>query len=381
MATSATELAHTVKVRLYPTPEQAALLHTHGREHILTVNVLACALDAGMLDDHASTASFTAPLPSAIKNQALREARSVYQKAQDLGRLPVLKKPHCDWNNQNWVMQDGMLNLPVWTANSKHVDKPDAPAYATQQIAIPCASVALPEGKKGILRIKRVRQHWIASVTITLPTPEPTQDTGVMGIDLGVKNPAVVQVVGKGNRFFGNGRYQRMMRRRFFTHRQDLQKAHKPRAVHKSQGKEQRWMQAINHQLSHAIVEHAQQQGVGVIRMEQLTGIRQRTTGKSRKNNRMIATWSFGQLATFIEYKARRKGMRVEWVDPAYTSQECPECHCLNEASDRRYVCKQCGWRGHRDAVGAISISRRTGVADKRQRATGAKGSAGGRVA
>ena len=139
--------------------------------------------------------------------------------------------------------------------------------------------------------------------------------------------------------------------------------------MRKSQGKERRWMRDINHKLSRQIVNHAQAQGVGTIRLERLTGIRQRTTrtsrgakrSKARKNNRMIATWPFYQLSAFIAYKAERLGMRIEQVDPAYTSQTCPACLARNKAQDRRYVCSECGWKGHRDAVGAINISRRTG--------------------
>ena len=194
-----------------------------------------------------------------------------------------------------------------------------------------------------------------------------------MGIDLGVKVPAVVHVIHHGQRFFGNGRYQRAMRRRFYAQRKDLQHAKKVRAVRKSEGKERRWMRAINQKLSHEIVSHAQAQGVGIIRLERLAGIGQRTVrhaartsggaqrGKARKNNRLIATWTFYQRAMFIAYKAERAGIVVEWVDPAYTRQTCPACFHRNNATDRRYVCAECGWTGHRDAVGAINNSRRTG--------------------
>jgi IS605 OrfB family transposase len=136
-------------------------------------------------------------------------------------------------------------------------------------------------------------------------------------------------------------------------------------------------MKDTNHKLSRQIVNHANAQGVGVIKVESLTGIRKGTTRKSRgaaarKNNRMTATWSFYQLTLFITYKAARIGIRVEQVDPAYTSQECPACRSRNKAHDRTYVCSDCGWIGHRDKVGAISISRRTGLSDKRIGATGA---------
>jgi putative transposase len=200
-----------------------------------------------------------------------------------------------------------------------------------------------------------------------------------MGVDLGIKVPAVVHIIGKGQRFFGNGRQQRAQRRQFYARRKALQHAGKVRAVRKSQGKERRWMRDTNHKLAQQIVSHARQQGVGIIRMEQgvgiirmeqLTGIRdstrQRTARTSRgakksnarTNNRMIATWTFHQLASFIAYTAERAGIAVQWVDPTHTSQRCPACFRLNTADDRHYVCAECGLTGHRDAVGAINISR-----------------------
>jgi IS605 OrfB family transposase len=351
----------TVPVRLYPTPEQAILLRAHCQEYISTINVLTQALDYGALPDDGkgtSTKDVTAALPSAVKNQALRDARSVWKRSFALGRIPVLRKPICQWNNQNWRIETQAkgetLLLPVYQDGQ------------VRQASIRCAPLA-QAGTAGLLRIKRKRGKWIAEIAYTLPAPEPTPEQGVMGVDLGVKIPAVIHVTGKGTRYLGNGRYQRMMRRRFYARRKQVQRAGKVRAVRKSQGKERRWMRDINHKLSRQIVNRARSQGVGTIRLEQLAGIRQRTArtsrgAKARRNNRMIATWPFYQLSTFIAYKAERLGIRVEQVDPAYTSQTCPACFARNKAQDRRYVCTDCGWTGHRDAVGAINISRRAGL-------------------
>jgi putative transposase len=288
----------------------------HCQEYISTVNVLSHALDADLIphDDTFSTKDFVAALPSCVKNQALRDARSVFKRSLDLDVLPVLKKPICQWNNQNWRIEDGVLSVPVSLGGK------------TQQIHICCADVAL-DGLPGVLRIKKKRGKWIADITVTLPKPNPVETERVMGVDLGIKVPAVIYVSGAGTRFFGNGRYQRMMRRRFYSRRKKLQKARKTRAIRKSKGKEARWM----------------------------------------KNS-----WSFYQLTMFLTYKAERLGIKVEQVDPAYTSQECPACSARNKAQDRSYVCADCGWIGHRDGVGAINISRRAGLSDKRVGATGA---------
>ena len=336
----------------------------HCQEYISTVNVLVAAFESDVLTGKVSTKDFAAHLPSAVKNQALRDAQSVFKRSFALGGLPLLKKPICQWNNQNWRMEQGMLIVPLYLDGK------------TQQVRIACADLPL-SGKAGTLRLKKKRGKWIADIALTLPETAPTDGQAIMGIDLGVKVPAVAYVRGKGTRFFGNGRSQRMMRRQFYSRRKKLQKAKKRRAVTKSKGKESRWMKDSNHKLSRQIVSHAHEQGVGTIKGESLAGIRKSTTrtsggAKARKNNRMQHSWSFSQLTLFITYKAERLGIKVEAVDPAYTSQECPTCRARNKAQDRTYVCAECGWHGHRDSVGAINISRRAGLSDKRRGATGA---------
>src|SRR5260370_39230793 len=100
MTKKAKGLENSVQVRLYPTADQSRLLMAHCLEYISTVNVLASAFDADMIEDGFSTKDFTVPLPSAVKNQALRDGKSVFTRSLDLSRLPVLKKPICQWNNQ-----------------------------------------------------------------------------------------------------------------------------------------------------------------------------------------------------------------------------------------------------------------------------------------
>ncbi len=369
-------LKNTLQIRLYPTREQARLLREHCQEYIDCVNVLVQAHDADILPKGFTTKDFTAPLPSAVKNQVIRDAQSVYNRSFELGRIPILKKPFAQWNNQNWKLSMsetrshtkggllGLLIIPLWDGSK------------TRQIKIACCG-EIPMGEKGILRIKRKGEKWIADATTTLPEGDQSAGERIMGVDTGIKVPAVAYIAGQSARFYGNGREMRYKRRKFYARRKKLQRFNKKKSVKRTKNKESRWMKDVNHKLSRKIVNDAKARGVGTIRIESLEGIREDTTRTSRgaaarKNNRSQNSWTFYQLTQFISYKAARLGIKVELVDPAYTSQDCPTCKQRNTADDRVYVCKKCGWKGHRDVVGAINISRRAGLDGHSQGATGA---------
>jgi transposase len=51
-------------------------------------------------------------------------------------------------------------------------------------------------------------------------------------------------------------------------------------------------------------------------------------------------------------------------VKSAYTSQECPRCHCVersNRPEQQTFCCGGCGWRLHADHNAAVNIAARLG--------------------
>ncbi len=208
-------------------------------------------------------------------------------------------------------------------------------------------------GKLGTLRITEKSGKWTAQIAVTVEDKEST-DAGVLGVDLGLKCPAVTVTETGKTRFFGNGRENKYMKRKFRNKRKKLGKAKKIQAIRKLSNKEQRWMKDKDHKTSRQIIDFAVQESIGTIRLEELSGIHQ-TARTSRKNEKNLYTWSFYRLAQYIEYKASLSGIKVEYVDPKYTSQTCPECKERNKAEDRKYRCS-CGFRTHRDRVGAMNI-------------------------
>lgn len=205
----------------------------------------------------------------------------------------------------------------------------------------------------GTLRITQMSGKWIAQISVTIPTVEGT-GLKVMGVDLGLKVPAVAVTDDDRVRFFGNGRQNKYKKRTFRSKRKVLGERKKIHAIRHLSDKEQRWMKDQDHKVSRAIINFAKDNNISVIRLEQLANIRQ-TARTSRKNEKNLHTWSFYRLSQFIEYKAELVGIKVEYVNPAYTSQTCPQCGEKNKAQDRNYKCK-CGFHKHRDLVGAMNI-------------------------
>ncbi len=349
----------TVKFKIILTKEQVQLVESISKEYIYTVNSIVSSMIQSETVLKLSSKEVLANMPSAVKNQAIRDAKSIYTKynkslkanskllaeKQKVINVPTLKKPVCIWNNQNYSLKDGILSFPVMIdGKSQRIQtRTIMTDYQLKQI----------EGHLGALRITKKSNKYIAQISVEKASTIATGDV-VMGVDLGLKVPAVAVTESEKTKFFGNGRENKYVKRKHRAKRKKLGKAKKLKAIENLDDKEQRWMKDKDHKISRQIINFAVKNNVSTICLEKLTNIRN-TARTSRKNEKNLHTWSFYRLAQYIEYKAHLEGIALEYVDPKYTSQICPNCGTRNKAKDRKYNCS-CGYRTHRDRVGAINI-------------------------
>lgn len=196
--------------------------------------------------------------------------------------------------------------------------------------------------------------QWCVSLTLVYEVSAYEPD-GVIGVDLGIVKLAVLS-----NNSFYDGRAVRWRKERWAERRQGLQEAGRLARVKRERGRERRWMRDINHKVSRQIVDQACREGKAIA-LEQLTGIRDRTKGTKRLN-RMVSGWNFGELAAFIAYKAALAGVPVVWVDPTSTSKTCPRCGYAaraNRPSQGWFKCGRCGYQSDADRVGALNVAAR----------------------
>ncbi|MFD7608437.1 RNA-guided endonuclease InsQ/TnpB family protein [Streptomyces mirabilis] len=194
--------------------------------------------------------------------------------------------------------------------------------------------------------------------TCDVPEAEQYEPDHFNGVDLGIANIATTST---GHKAVGRGLNRH--RKRQLDLRKKLQakgtKSAK-RLLKKRNRREQRHVSNTNHIIAKTIVTEAERTSAG-ISLEELHGIRQRV--RLRKPQRVaLHSWAFAQLAAFIVYKARRAGVPVVFVDPAYTSQQCCECGHIdkkNRASQALFICRNCGVVAHADRNASHNIARK----------------------
>ncbi len=202
------------------------------------------------------------------------------------------------------------------------------------------------------------------NTTVTAPeppetgTPEQGTPEGWLGVDLGIVNIAVDS---EGNVYSGS--MVKSIRHRNRRLRAKLQskgtKAAK-RLLRRRRAKESRFVRHTNHVISKRIVATAKTLK-SCIALEELGGIRDRAPAW-RGQRATLHSWSFFQLRSFIEYKARLGGVRVVGVDPRNTSRTCPECGCIDKANrptQSSFHCVGCGYASNADTNAARIIAGR----------------------
>ncbi|MCX5367337.1 transposase [Streptomyces sp. NBC_00124] len=194
--------------------------------------------------------------------------------------------------------------------------------------------------------------------TCEVPEAEQYGPDGFIGVDLGIANIATTSTgyLAAGR---GLGRY----RKRQLALRAKLQKKRTKSAKRRLKArarKEARHVANQNHIISKTIVTEAERTGRG-LSLEELKGIRSRV--RLRKPQRVaLHSWAFAQLADFIVYKAKRAGVPLVFVDPAYTSQTCAECGQVdkrNRVDQQLFICRGCGVVAHADRNASHNIATR----------------------
>lgn len=214
-------------------------------------------------------------------------------------------------------------------------------------------SATLNKSKKG---------DYYINFVVEIDTPPTGKTPKVIGVDLGRRDIATTST-GKS----WSGSQIQSVRDRFSRVRTNVQRKrsrNSRRLLRRLSGKERRFQEWLNHNISKQLVTEAKISGAALA-FEDLTGIRDSLNQKprSKTERRRTNNWAFYQLRIFVGYKAAIAGVPVVFVPPAYTSQTCSRCRHVHPAKGKSYrngkkfKCGHCGFEHDADINAACNIA------------------------
>ncbi len=197
---------------------------------------------------------------------------------------------------------------------------------------------------------KRKKQFTVNFV-FSLLDIKPKVDGVVVGLDRGLIN----LVTSSEGEIFGGKEVRKNQRKfLFLKKRLSAKGTHSAKKLLKKlSGKGQRFSREVNHIIAKKLASRSE---VKTYAIEDLTAIRRQRRG--RKMNKLLSSWAFKQFESFLAYKCKAKGISIEVVSAAYTSQKCSSCGNILKSNRQggRYSCKKCGYKGHADINAACNI-------------------------
>ena len=277
-------------------------------------------------------------LPSQLAVACIKQACGMVKKAKT---RPIINRTSMRYNfPRSASLKNNLLSISTIKGRRKF------------NISVPeCYQAYFKEWEicESLLMIDRFnRTFFMFSFCSNVDVLGSNQHKRVLGIDVGVNNLAVTSE----RRFYGKDIKQKRIRHdRFVSKLQSIGTKASRRKLKNLSGNWKLLMRWTNHNISRRIVDSLNKGDVVV--MEDISGIR-----KTSKYNKWVHKWAFRQLQDFIEYKAFRKGVRVVYVNPAYTSKECNRCHNRNTIRHSGFFeCKTCGYSLNADFNASKNIA------------------------
>lgn len=190
-------------------------------------------------------------------------------------------------------------------------------------------------------------------ISVTIKEPKRYIPEKSIGVDLNTTGHCAVIAIGETGKVYKLGSEAQHIHTKYMNIRKFLQKKGLYKTVKKIKNRESNIVRDMDHKISRFIIDLAVKEK-GEIHLEKLHKIR--NDGVNRKFRYSLNSWSFYQLAKFIEYKALLAGVPVIYVDPAYTSVICSKCGLIGERKGKTFKCLN-GHVEHADVNAAFNIA------------------------
>lgn len=293
------------------------------------------------------------------------------QKARQIAEFALATKTRSSKNVKQFGLKSAIANqiLRKYSSNKRlkriRSVKLTVPSQSIKiegdELKIPCLKLGIPiVFRRDFTKVNQVElDSESAFVSVTIPEPPVKTVSNWVGVDRNATGHAAVVSDPKSGKVFKLGKRAQHIHNKYRAIRQRLQETGRYRKVKAMRNRESRIIKDINHRVSKKILDIAQRTGSG-IKLEKLGTIR-KSRRHTRSFNKTLHSWSFRQLQSFLQYKARLRGIPIVFVEPRNTSKECSRCGSEGARIGKEFVC-QCGHVDHADANAGFNIAMRPSI-------------------
>lgn len=227
------------------------------------------------------------------------------------------------------------------------------------------------EYKVSASKILNKGNDWFLNLAYSFEPQHRKNDKSlILGVDMGIVYPIYMAVGGTPIRDKIDGGELKRFRQHIEKRMKELQKQGKHcgegrighgiktriKPIEFAKDKVANFRDTLNHNYSKYVVEFAYKNNCGIIQMENLSGIKD----KSILDQKMLKNWTYYDLQQKMIYKAEERGIEVRLIEPRFTSQRCSKCDHIekeNRPSQEKFLCKKCGFEANADYNAALNIA------------------------
>lgn len=259
----------------------------------------------------------------------------------------------------NQILKKYSSNKKIKTVNRVKLTIPNQSIKGNEkELIIPCLDLIIPTDffRYKFTKINQIElDKTYAYITGEVKELELIEQDKYIGVDLNTTGHCAVIGIPHTGEVIKLGKKALYIHTKYKSIRKTLQSKKKYRKLNQIKRRESNIVSDLNHKISKKIVLTAKENNCS-IKLENLKGIRNNKK-QARSFKYSLSSWSYFQLRSFIEYKAKKFGVDVGLIAPAYTSKKCSKCGTIGIRKGKSFMCPQCGHIDHADANAAFNIA------------------------